>query len=120
MWQIITGVNFDQLDSWIESIAENDDQICLPLEPPTKSTVEGLAVTDFHTVAKELSKLKKNKISSSIVMMYMTEQIRNQYFQRKTQEFDQLLLLMVMGKIVEDDSLIFHNFRNIKSACNLK
>ena len=95
MWQTITGVNFSRLDSWLKSISGEDGQVCLPFELNDVSPVDGLKVTDFKAVEKKLLKLRMNKIPSSIVMMHMIDQIRNQYGQRKNQEFDQVLLLKV-------------------------
>ena len=95
IWQTITGVNFGQLDSWLTSIIGEDGQVCLPFELNDVSPVDGLKFTDFKAVEKKLAKLRMNKIPSSTVMMHMTEQIRNQYGQRKNQEFDQVLLLKV-------------------------
>ena len=95
MWESVTGVDFKKLALWLESISGEDGQVCLPLEVTDVSQFEGLSVTDFKEVAKKLSKLKKSKIPSSTVMMLMVEQIRNQYGQRKSQEFDQMLLQKV-------------------------
>ena len=77
------------------SIIGEDGQVCLPFELNDVSPVNGLKFTDFKAVEKKLSKLRMNKIPSSTVMMHMTEQIRNQYGQRKNQEFDQVLLIKV-------------------------
>ena len=102
MWQTITGVNFSQLDSWLKSVSGEDCQVCLPFELNDVSPVDGLKFTDFKAVEKKLSKLRMNQIPSSTVMMHMTEQIRNQYGQRKNQEFDQLLIEKVVSIVIDE------------------
>merc|ERR1719422_936576 len=114
MWQTITGVNFSQLDSWLKSISGEDGQVCLPFELNDVSPVDGLKVTDFKAVEKKLAKLRMNKIPSSTVMMHMTEQIRNQYGQRKNQEFDQVLLLK------ENQAYIQFEVKSTRSKDRLK
>ena len=106
-------MNFSQLDSWLESISGEDGQVCLPFELNDVSSVDGLKVTDFKAVAKKLSKLRMKKIPSFTVMMHMTDQIRNQYGQRKNQEFD-LLLLLKVGSFLEYDPLMVTHFYGAK------
>ena len=95
---IVTGVNYDELKRWIESISDEDDEVCMPIEfnNNNKSPVNGMTIKVFKEVLKNLSKLKMAKIPSSIVLMYVIEQIHKQYGRKRIQEFDHLLLERVL------------------------
>ena len=93
---IVTGVNYDELKRWIESISDEDDEVCMPIEFNNESPVNGLTIKNFKEIFKNLSKLKMAKIPSSIVLMYVIEQIHKQYGRKRIQEFDHLILERVL------------------------
>ena len=101
MWQIVTGVDIKQLDTWINTLNEDDGQVKLSVLQKSingnqQSPVDGLTVSDFKTVLKNLTKLKLVKADGSLILKYFMEQIRKQYGQRRSQEFDQLLIMKVL------------------------
>ena len=94
MWQIITGVDIEGMDEWIQPMSENGE-VSLSKIKEAEPSIDGLAVTDFKTVLKNLMKLRMVKIPSIIIMKHMVEQIGKQFGQKKSQEFDQLLMIKV-------------------------
>ena len=100
MWQIVTGVDFEQLDEWLESINEDGEKVKITtlkkaVNSLKESPVEGLAVADFEAVLKKLLKHKESRIRSSLFMNSMVDQIVKQYGQKNNQELDLFLILKV-------------------------
>ena len=67
MWTIVTGVDIEQLDGWVQNMTENG-QVKLSViqeKISSMSPVEGLDVTGFKSMWKSLLKTTKaTKISS--------------------------------------------------------
>ena len=94
--QKLTEVDNDQLDAWTETMVEDGEVKISVMEEAidanNKSPVDGLDVTDLETVLKTLTKLKQLKIPTTTIIKNMSEHIWKQYGQKKSQEFDQLLI----------------------------
>ena len=101
MWTIVTGVDIEQLNGWVQNMTENG-QVKLSViqeKISSMSPVEGLDVTGIKSMWKSLLKTTKaTKISSDAIMKHMKEQIKKQ----KLTEVDIDQLDAWIQKMVED------------------
>ena len=99
MWQIVTGVDFKQLDNWLQAITEEGkikiSVLKNAIDDIDVSPVEGLDKADLRMVHKNLTKTKMLEITSSDVLRAFLEQIEKQYGQKNNQELDQFMIMKV-------------------------